>query len=74
VVARHKDGALSAEEKRAVKALLDEGIRNQDIQDLVNRGRRATINSARITEMKHDDAQQPASEDELELFKIKRKL
>lgn len=74
VVARQRDGALTAEEKRAVKALLAEGMRNQDIQDLVNRGRRATINSARITEVKHDDAQKAASEEDLELFKIKRKL
>lgn len=74
MVGRQRDGALTAEEKRAVKALLTEGMRNQDIQDLVNRGRRATINSARITEVKHDDTQEVASEDELELFKIKRKL
>jgi hypothetical protein len=71
---RHKEGALTQEERRAVKALIAEGIRNQDIQDLVNRGRRATINSARITEVKQDANQAAASENELELFKIKRKL
>ena len=57
-----------------MKALIAEGMRNQDIQDLVNRGRRATINSARITEVKQEAAQEAATEAELELFKIKRKL
>jgi hypothetical protein len=54
---KKKEGTLTFEEKRAVKALLAEGRRNQDIQDLVNRGRRATINSARITEVKQDTTQ-----------------
>jgi Protein of unknown function (DUF3644) len=71
---RSKDGRLSDDEKCAVKALLAEGMRNQDIQDLVNRGRQATINSGRITEVKKNKNQPIASENELELFKIKRKL
>ena len=71
---RHKEGTLTQEERRAVKALIAEGMRNQDIQDLVNRGRRATINAARITEVKQDATQEAATEAELELFKIKRKL
>ncbi|WP_125461589.1 MULTISPECIES: DUF3644 domain-containing protein [Rhodomicrobium] len=74
MVKRQKDGSLTSDEKRAVKALIAEGMRNQDIQDLVNRGRRATINSARITEVKQNEEQEAASESELELFKIKRKL
>ncbi|MFY0611027.1 MAG: DUF3644 domain-containing protein [Hyphomicrobiaceae bacterium] len=74
MIKRSKDGSLDEEEKRVVKALLSEGMRNQDIQDLVNRGRRATINGARITEVKQDDDQEVAREDEVELFKIKRKL
>jgi len=74
MVKRNKDGSLSDEEKRVVKLLLSQGMRNQDIQDFVNRSRRATINSARITEVKQDGEQKLATEEELELFKIKRKL
>lgn len=67
-------GSLTDEEKRAIKAMLAEGMRNQDIQDLVNRGRRATINSARITETKQNSTQEAATEEELEIFKLKRKF
>lgn len=74
MVKRSKDGTLDDEEKRVVKALLAEGMRNQDIQDLVNRGRRATINSARITEVKQDDRIEAATDEQVERFKIKRKL
>ncbi len=45
---RSKEGGLKPDEKRIVKALLAEGMRNRDIQALVNTGRGATINSARI--------------------------
>ncbi len=71
---RLKEGSLTKDEKRAVKAMLAEDMRNQDIQDLVNRGRNATINSARITEVKSDDSQEAATSDELELFKLKKTL
>jgi hypothetical protein len=47
-----KGGVLSKEEKELVKGLLKRKCRNQDIQYLVNIGRRTTINSARITEVK----------------------
>jgi hypothetical protein len=70
--ARKRAGGLIGEEKRIVKALLASGMRNQDIQALVNRGRDATINSARITGVKHDHSIKPASEDEV-LFYKKRK-
>jgi hypothetical protein len=74
VSSRRKEGTLTIDEKRAIKALIAEGMRNQDIQDLVNRGRRSTINAGRITEIKQDLSQERASESELEIFKIKRKL
>tara|TARA_R110000787_G_C13407288_1_gene443917 strand:- start:607 stop:1797 length:1191 start_codon:yes stop_codon:yes gene_type:complete len=67
---KKKAGALTAAEKRVVKALLKEGMRNQDIQDLVNRGRVATINSGRITEVKKNTKQRAASDDELERYKL----
>lgn len=72
MVARNKNGALTDEEKPIVKALLAKGWRNQDIQALVNIGREATINSARITETKKDAAIIAASDEEVEFFKIEK--
>jgi hypothetical protein len=65
---RRPEGALSKIEKSIVKALLAKGERNQDIQALVNLGRGATINSARITEVKQDKSIKPASKDRLAEF------
>ena len=48
-----KKGSLLPKEKEIIKALLNKGYRNQDIQFIANHGREATINSARITEAKN---------------------
>jgi hypothetical protein len=72
VAVRKREGGLTADEKRIVKALLEEGWRNQDIQALVNTGRGATVNSARITGVKHDGSIKPASEENVSFYK-KRK-
>jgi hypothetical protein len=69
---RRREGGLTAEEKRIVKALLSQGMRNQDIQSLINTGRNATTNAARITGVKQDQSIKPASDDEVSFFK-KRK-
>ncbi len=69
---RNPEGALTDHEKRIVKALLAEGWRNQDIQALLNIGRAATINSARITEVKKNGEIIPASPDAVDLFKAKK--
>jgi hypothetical protein len=69
---RKREGGLNADEKRIVKALLAGGMRNQDIQALVNTGRNATINSARITGVKKDQNIKPASEDEVLFYKKKK--
>ena len=69
---RKREGALTREEKRIVKGLLNKGRRNQDIQALLNIGRDATVNSARITEVKNDDQQSPASNDEIAFFEIRK--
>ncbi len=69
---RNPEGALTAEEKPIVKALLAEGWRNQDIQALLNIGRDATINGARITEVKKNDAIAPASAGDVERFKARK--
>jgi len=73
MVQRKPEGALTKDEKRIVKALLNNGWRNQDIQALVNVGRLATINSARITEVKKDQKQKAASDDEVAFFEIKKR-
>ena len=70
---RKPEGALTNDEKRIVKGLLSRGDRNQDIQALVNIGRNATINSARITEVKQDDTIVPAPDADLDFFKRKKK-
>ena len=72
MVLRKREGALNSEEKRIVKGLLNKGWRNQDIQALLNIGRDATVNSARITEVKNDDQQSPASNDEIAFFEIRK--
>ena len=69
---RSKQGSLAAPEKRVAKALLQRGWRNQDIQDLINQGRTATINSARITEVKKNEGQKCASEKETNLYIAKK--
>jgi hypothetical protein len=69
---RKREGRLTAEEERIVKALLSQGSRNQDIQALVNIGRIATINSARITEVKQNPAIVPAADDAVEFYKLEK--
>lgn len=70
---RKKEGALTKDEKRIVKALLNAKWRNQDIQALVNIGRAATVNSARITEVKKDAVQKAATEDEVTFYRVRKK-
>lgn len=65
---RRPQGALTKVERRIVKSLLAQGWRNQDIQALVNTNRKATINSARITEVKSNARQAAAAEEELEFY------
>ena len=72
MASRKREGALTKDEKRIVKALLAEGWRNQDIQALVNIGRDATVNGGRITEVKKDQKQKAASSDEVTFFQIRK--
>jgi hypothetical protein len=69
---RKREGRLTTEEEGIVKALLSHGWRNQDIQALVNVGRIATINSARITEVKQNSAISPAGDDAVEFYKLEK--
>jgi hypothetical protein len=72
MVDRKREGSLTKDEKSIVKALLEMGWRNQDIQALVNIGRVATVNSARITEIKKDQKQKAATGDEVAYYEIKK--
>ena len=72
MIVRKKEGSLTKEEQQVIKALLTKGWRNQDIQALLNIGRKATVNSARITEVKSDDKIKAASDEAVEFFRKKR--
>jgi hypothetical protein len=72
-IMRSKRGALTADEARIVKALLAKGWRNQDIQALVNFGRKATVNGGRITGVKQSKTIEPAENDAVEFFLRKKK-
>ncbi len=66
-----KDGGLTKIEKPLVKVLLQKGYRAQDIVHILNQGRKATVNLARISELRDDNSITPASEEELnQYFKI----
>lgn len=70
---RDNDVSLTSYEKKIVKALLKKGWRNQDIQALINTGRKATINSGRITGVKKDAQQQAATDDDVSFFELKKR-
>ena len=70
---RNPEGSLSNYEKKILKGLLSQGGRNQDIQALINLGRKAMIISARNTEVKQDPSIAPAHDDEIEFFLIRKK-
>jgi hypothetical protein len=72
MIIRKIEGRLTKEEKSIVKGLLARGWRNQDIQALVNIERSATINSARITEVKREQIA-AAQDDEIDFYIRKKK-
>lgn len=72
MVKKKRKGSLTEEEKRVAKSLLAEGWRNQDIHELLNRGRNPTINIGRISDVKRDKAQKLATEEELGLLRQKK--
>jgi hypothetical protein len=67
-----KPTTLSDEEKRVVKALLADGMRNQDIHALINYERPATVNFGRIAGVKSNDKISPASPEEVAFYKRKK--
>jgi hypothetical protein len=72
-VAKSGRGSLTPEEARVVKALLAQGWNNQNIQALVNFGRKGTVNSGRITGVKQSKTIEPAEPAAVEFFIRKKK-
>jgi hypothetical protein len=66
--------ALTPLEKSVIKALLNDGWRNQDIQALINTGRPASINFGRISGIKADGTIAPATKQQVEAFRHKKLL
>lgn len=66
--------ALTPTEKSIIKALLNDGFRNQDIQTLINTGRPASINSGRISGVKADATILPASKQQVDAFRHRKLL
>lgn len=71
---RSNQATLTPLEKSVIKALLSAGWRGQDIQVLVNTGRKASINSGRISAIKNNAAISPASKQQVEAFRQKKLL
>ena len=67
-----KPTTLTDEEKRVIKALLAEGMRNQDIHAFINYGRTPTVNFGRIAGVKKNDKIAPASGEEVAFFRRKK--
>jgi Protein of unknown function (DUF3644) len=68
-----KPSALTDEEKRVIKALLAEGMRNQDIHTLINYEREATVNFGRIAGVKTNPTISPATPEEVAFFKRRKR-
>ena len=66
--------ALTPTEKSVIKALLNDGWRNQDIQALINTGRSASINFGRISGIKGNDSIVSATKQQVEAFRHKKLL
>jgi hypothetical protein len=60
-------------EKRIAKALSAKGWRSQDIHALINVGRQTTVNFGRISGVKKNPDQQPATEEEVAYFMLHRR-
>lgn len=71
---KQSKSALTPLEKSVIKALLDDGWRNQDIQTLINTGRPASVNFGRISGIKADGTIVPATKQQVESFQSKKLL
>jgi hypothetical protein len=71
MAAKPKKG-LTDLEKRIVRALIAKGWRNQDIHAWINTGRQTTVNFGRISGVKNNPNQQPATGEEVAYFMLHR--
>lgn len=71
-MAKLPQSALTLLEKSVIKALLNKGWRNQDIQALINTGRAASINFGRIAGVKANEKIQAATKLQVEGFQHKK--
>lgn len=67
-----KPTGLTDEEKRVVKALLADGMRNQDIHALINYERPVTVNFGRIAGVKQSANIPPATPEEVAFFRRRK--
>lgn len=67
-----KPTTLTEEERRVIKALIKNGMRNQDIHALINYGRPVTINFGRIAGVKNNEKIIEATNEELDFFRRKK--
>ncbi len=74
MVKKPSKSMLTPIERSVIKALLDEGWRNQDIQALINTGRSASINFGRIAGIKADGMVVPATKQQVDAFRQKKLL
>jgi hypothetical protein len=65
---------LTSLEKSVIKALLNDGWRNQDIHALINTGRTASINFGRIAGIKSNKTVAPATKKQIDAFRHKKLL
>ena len=72
MVKQPSKSTLTPIEKSVIRALLNEGWRNQDVQALINTGRPASINFGRIAEIRADDTVVPATKPQLDAFRHKK--
>ena len=64
---------LTDKEKRVAKALLNKGWANQDVQASINGNRKKSVNFARISGVKANVNQPPATEAEVEYFMLHKR-
>lgn len=69
---KNKNNSLTDEEKKVAKALILQQVPQQNIQYLLNIGRKKIINNGRISEISSNPDQEAASESEVKYFKLKK--
>ena len=67
-----KGASLTTQEKRIVKALLNNGLKSQDVNAWINAGRDASVNFGRVSDVKKNPHQEAASDEEVEFFQLHR--